>query len=120
MQAANDLRRAPPHRVDCRPAVLRSCERRRVRACGRRYLLAGDVRLDLRLEHAGVDEHDVHALLAQPVAQIRIFLPLCVEGAEEDDGRHAAPILLLGGCGFQAGAESFGPSVSLVSSRCRG
>ena len=36
----NDLRRTPPHRVDCRTPVLRGRERRRVRACGRRYLLA--------------------------------------------------------------------------------
>ena len=49
-----------------------------------------DVGLDERLLHARVDEQHVDAVLAQPVAQVRVLVALGVERAEEDDRGHYA------------------------------
>ena len=105
MQPGGDNRRAPAHRLDRGAAVARLAERREIGSGRSGDLVLRDVGLDQRLEHAGVDEHDVHAVLAQAVAQVVVLLPLRVERAEQDDGRHggdptaAAP-------GRQAGLES--------------
>ena len=48
-----------------------------------------DVGLDLRLaQHAGVDQHDVDARLAQAIAQEAVLDALGVQRADEDDGGH--------------------------------
>ncbi len=72
---------------------------------GGRDLLLAHVGLRQRLEHARVDQHDVHALLAQPRAQVVVLLALRVERAEQDDGGHAL-LILRGGARPPAGAES--------------
>ena len=76
VQPAHDLGRAARHRVDGGAAVARGGERGDVGAGRGGDLLARDVRLGQRLaQDAGVDEHDVDAVLAQPVAQERVLAP---------------------------------------------
>jgi hypothetical protein len=89
VQALHDLRRAAAHRLDCGAAVVGVAERGDVRSGSTSDLLLPDVGVDLRLEDAGVDEQHVHALLAQPVAEVAVLRALRVQRAEEDDRRHA-------------------------------
>ena len=89
MQPREHRRRAAPHGVDRGAAIGRAHELGVVGAAGARDLLARHVGLDLRLaEHAGVDEHDVDAGLAQAVAQEAVLDALGVQRADEDDGGH--------------------------------
>ena len=68
----------PPPRARRRPAPAAAATSSRVTSG-----------LDGRLaEHAGVDEDDVHAVLAQPVAQEAVLLALRVERAEQNDRGH--------------------------------
>ena len=89
MQPREHRRRPAPHGVDRGAAVGGAHELGVVGAARARDLLAADVGLDLRLaQHAGVDEHDVDARLAQAVAQEAVLDALGVQRADEDDGRH--------------------------------
>ena len=89
VEALDDLRRAAGHRLDRRAAVARGGERGDVGAGSGRDLVARHVGRRERLaDDPRVDEHDVDAVLADPVGEERVLLPLRVERSDEDDGRH--------------------------------
>ena len=91
--AREHRRRAAPHGVDAGAAVGGADELGVVGAAGARDLLAADVGRDLRLaQHAGVDQQDVDARLAQAVAQEAVLDALRVQRADEDDGAPSAAL----------------------------
>ena len=87
MKLRHDALGARGHRRHRRTAVARGRELRDVR----RQLLAPDVRLEAdRRVDAGVDHEHLDAVLEQPVGKERVFGPLRVERAEQDDDGHQA------------------------------
>ena len=89
--------------ADRRAAITGRRQRADVRAGRRATSSRVTSGLDLRrAEDAGVDEHDLAAVLADPVAQIVVLRPLVSSVPSEDDGRHLRSYP----SGRQAGLES--------------
>ncbi len=92
MQALDDLGGAAGHRLHRRTAVAGGREGGDVGAGRGSDLLPRDVGRNERLaDDACVDEHDVDAVLADPVGEIGVLPPLRVERADENDGGHLLP-----------------------------
>ena len=126
MQPSRECRGGAGHRGHRRAAIACLGQRGQIGPSGRRQLLAAYVGLDRRrVERAGVGQQHVHTRFLQPVTQERVFVPLGVKGADQQDGgahdarsaqsarrprgspaARAAPSRRLPGCRARAGAAA--------------
>ena len=94
VEPLHDLGRAARHRLDRGPAIAGGGERSDVGAGCRGDLVPRDVGRRERLaDDPRVDEHDVDAVLADPVGEERVLVALRVERSDEDDCWHGSSLV---------------------------